>query len=417
MTEHVLVFGIGHDIPARMHTVGEASGQAVATSVMCWPQHLSKLQEAGQHARVIAMPSEASTADWIAFARTVNDMQPVTRIGSFHDDCRPQAAAVARDLGLAMHAPETVELVVDKFAMRQRLRLRGVEATACTVAGSPEELLAFAAEHGYPCVVKPVRGEASEGVSVLHEAAAAKSAFSRARGARDARVAIEEFLTGNQYSVESFSEQGEHVVVMVTRKYSDSASLVELGHVMPAPLEPEQLAAITQHVVATLDALEVEFGPTHTEVILTAKGPRIIETHLRAGGDEIWNMVTDVTGLDLIEAQWRQILGEKVLPGIRATLNSPERRRRCEAIWYAGAPSTGTLIEIDGADDERPENVTLQVLGWRGTECSGLQNSRSRMARARAHAATAQEAMDLAREAINGLTFVTRIPAAHPDLV
>ncbi|MER8096114.1 hypothetical protein [Streptomyces goshikiensis] len=72
-------------------------------------------------------------------------------------------------------------------------------------------------------------------------------------------------------------------------------------------------------MIATPDALGIEFRPTQTEVILTSRGPRIIETHLRTGGDELWNMVTDATGVDLIESQLRQVLGEKVLPGIRET--------------------------------------------------------------------------------------------------
>ena len=58
-------------------------------------------------------------------------------------------------------------------------------------------------------------------------------------------------------------------------------------------------------------------GPTHTEIVLTESGPRLIETHLRFGGDSIWDLVTDATGVDLVKNQWRQMIGEKVLPGIR----------------------------------------------------------------------------------------------------
>lgn len=217
--------------------------------------------------------------------------------------------------------------------------------------------------------------------------------------------------------MESFSEQGEHVVVTITRKYSDPRSLVELGHVMPAPLEPEQQTAIRAHVIGTLNALGVEFGPAHTEVVLTERGPRIIETHLRTGGDEIWNMVTDATGVDLIEAQLQQVLGEKVLAGLKVVLDDPDRTRRYEAIWYAGAPAAGTLAEVAGADAAHPEEVRLEVLGSPGAQLNGLQDSDSRLARARAHADTAEKAMTLAKAAIDGLTFVIRLPATQADFV
>jgi biotin carboxylase len=76
-------------------------------------------------------------------------------IGSFSDDCRPQAALVARELGLVTHSPEIVELIRNKHLMRRRLTETGNEATASAIADSAEMLRRFAAEHGYP-----LRGEA-----------------------------------------------------------------------------------------------------------------------------------------------------------------------------------------------------------------------------------------------------------------
>ncbi|MCJ0873385.1 ATP-grasp domain-containing protein [Streptomyces sp. AP-93] len=415
MTEHVLVFGVGYDIPARMRAFGAAAGREVTTSVMCWPEHLEKIDDSGEHRRILVMRPEASEEEWIALARAIHAVDPVTRIGSFYDDCRPQAAAAARALGLDTHRAETVEIVMNKYAMRQRLADTGVESTSSAVVESADALRAFADGHGYPCVVKPLTGAASRGVSVIHEPAQAQAALERAGGAGlGPQATVEEFLAGPQFSVEAFSELGEHVVVTITRKYSDPVSLVELGHVMPAPLDPDQTAAVRQHVIATLDALGIEFGPTHTEVILTRRGPRIIETHLRTGGDELWNMVTDATGVDLIESQLRQVLGEKVLPGIRETLDDPGRVPRAEAIWFAGAPAEGTLLEVTGTDAVRPDHVKLHLLGAPGAELAGLQNSFSRLAWARAHAATAQEAVTEARAAIDALAFVTRVPAAAP---
>ncbi|UQW99381.1 ATP-grasp domain-containing protein [Streptomyces sp. RerS4] len=420
MTEHVLVFGVGYDIPARMRAFGVGAGRKVTTSVMCLPEHLEKMDDTADHTRVLVLRPDASEEEWLALARAVHAVDPVTRIGSFYDDCRPQAAAVAQALGLDTHRPETVEIVMDKYAMRRRLAETGVEATSSAVVENAADLIAFADRHGYPCVVKPLTGAASRGVSILHEPAQAEAALERAGTAgAGTRATVEEFLVGPQFSVEAFSEQGAHVVVTITRKYSDPVSLVELGHVMPAPLDAEQTAAIERHVVASLEALGVEFGPTHTEVILTERGPRIIETHLRTGGDELWNMVTDATGVDLIESQLRQVLGEKVLPEIRATLGDPDRARRTEAIWFAGAPAEGTLVEVSGADADavRPEHVKLHILAAPGAELAGLQNSFSRLAWARAHADTAEEALAAAREAIDALSFVTRVAAARTELI
>ncbi|MEV6314523.1 ATP-grasp domain-containing protein [Streptomyces sp. NPDC051776] len=424
MSEHVLVFGNGYDIPGRMRALGAATGRSITTSVMCRPEHLTKLEEAEGHARIIAVGADAPVEHWVALARAIHAMEPVTRIGSFGDQCQEKAAAVGQALGVPAHSPETVRLVFDKFAMRQHLAEAGVEPTGSAAVGSTAALHAFAAEHGYPYVVKPRSGTSSSGVAVVRTADEAEAAFERARGAGEpaaaaepAEVVAEPFLTGPQYSVECFSELGEHEVVAITRKFSDPVSLVELGHVMPAPLPPAEAEAIRAHVVTALAALGVEYGPTHTEVVLTEGGPRIIETHLRVGGDEIWNMVTDATGIDLVENQLRQCTGEKVLPDIRAMLADPARAMHHEAIWFAGAPAAGVLVEVAGTGGPHPEGVRLEVLANAGRMLDGLQSSDSRLAQARAHGATAEEALALARDAIARLEFITRVSAGQVDLL
>ena len=438
-SEHVLIFGNGYYIPDRLRTWARNTGHRVSSTVLCDPEQMVKIDEPEKLARIVVLPPEASIEEWVAFARLVHQLQPVTRIGSFSDQGQAAAAAVGQALGLPTHSTETVRLVHDKYAMRQRLAEAGLESTPSAVVGSVDQLRDFAAAHGYPCVVKPASGMASAGVSVISGPAEAEAAFARARGIprergtapvlmtrpsqaaqagdRPVQVVVETFLPGVQYSVECFSEQGEHQVVTITRKYSDPVSLVELGHVMPAPLSPEDWEAVGAHVSRALDALGVEFGPTHTEIVLTASGPRLIETHLRFGGDSLWDLVTDATGVDLVKNQWRQMIGEKVLPGIRETLQDPDRARRCEAIWFAATPASGVLVEIAGVDGPHPDGVTVKWPLPAGTELHGLQNSHSRLCQARAHADTAAEALALAQQAIERLEIVIRVPGAMPEVI
>lgn len=446
MSEHVLIFGNGYYVPDRLRTWARTTGQAVSCSVICDPDQMTKIDEPEKLARIVVLPTGATLQEWVAFARLVHELQPVTRIGTFSDAGQVPAAAAGEALGVPTHSVETVRLVHDKHAMRRRLAEAGVESTASAVVRDEAGLAGFAAGHGYPCVVKPASGMASAGVSVISGPDEIEKAIARARGvARDqgaaptlitmpllaadapgtgatpdgqpVEVVVEKFLSGVQYSVECFSEQGEHQVVTITRKYSDPVSLVELGHVMPAPLEPAEQEAISDHIGRVLDALGVEFGPTHTEIVLTGDGPRIIETHLRFGGDHIWDLVTDATGVDLVKNMWRQMIGEKVLPGIRATLQDPDRPTRCQAIWFASTQASGVLVEIAGLDGPHPDGVTVKYPLPAGTELHGLQSSYSRLAQARASAETADEAVALARQAIERLEVVVRLPSTVPEVV
>jgi hypothetical protein len=48
-----------------------------------------------------------------------------------------------------------------------------------------------------------------------------------------------------------------------------------------------------------LDAVQLEEGPAHTEITLTSRGPRVIESHDRPGGDRINELVRVAYDVDL----------------------------------------------------------------------------------------------------------------------
>ncbi|QGV80447.1 ATP-grasp domain-containing protein [Streptomyces ficellus] len=416
-SDHYLMFAIGPrlDYAARLRELDESA----RISVICRPQHLARITESGHYRRVLAVRQDAPVDEVVALARTVHALEPVTRITTFWEHDQDRAAAVGAALGIATHSPATVRLVQDKHAMRERLRETGVEDTAAGRAYDEADLLAFGEKAGYPFIVKPTAGTASFGVTLVHSPAEAAAAYRTAAGDFPgiARLGVlaEQYHEGPQYSVEAFSEAAEHVVVAVTRKYSDPKNMVELGHVLPAPLDADAQEAIGGHVRRVLDALGVEFGPTHTEVVLTADGPRVIETHLRVGGDEIFNLVKDAVGVDMIDFQARQAYGDKVLPDIRAILEA-DREPRCEAIWYTAPEATGTFVGLGDGTDAADLDPGVTLLLEPGEELTG-DGSFARVARARASAPDAAEALALAQASVNGLSFLFRVTSPEQHTV
>jgi biotin carboxylase len=418
LSEHVLIVGPGRDFPARIRALRPGT----PTTVICQLDYIGKVRAPGENARVVGVRGDAPDQEWIDLAAAVHARHPFTRIGTFGERDQDHYAVIAEALGLSAHSPATVSLVHDKEAMRNRLREAGVDATASTRAADLGELRAFVAEHGLPCVVKPVSSSGSAGVTkVTHDSELAE-AFDRAGGSylglRNTGVLVEEFLDGPQYSVEAFSELGEHEMVTITRKYSDPDTFVELGHVSPAPLAPEVREQVHTYVAGVLDALGIEFGPTHTEVVLGARGPRLIETHVRMGGDQIPALTLDVTGVDVDDCTARQTLGEKVLPDIRATL-AEDRPARCSAIWFAALDARGVVDGVSGLDEARAvPGVTEVTVGARpGAQVDGLRTSESRVACARALADTAEEAVTAAREAVERLSFRLQVPVRRGGTV
>lgn len=409
MSEHILIVGAGREIPGLIR---DASGPDVATSILCRLDIVAKIRTPERHDRVLALRSDAPAEDWIALAMAVHARHPFTRIAAFGERDQDRAADIAEAIGLDFHSPQTVAYVHDKCAMRTRLADAGVDDTPAAHVADPAELRAFVAEHGAPCVVKPARGSGSFGVHVIRSIEQAEVAFARAsRGTDlfpDAGVLVERFHKGPQFSVEAFSDSGAHEILAITRKYSDPDSFVEVGHLIPADLPPQQADSIQAYVVQLLDALGISYGATHTEIVLTDHGPRVIETHARRAGDEIPYMVKDVTGVDIIDCLVRQTLGVPVLEDIRKTLADPSVDRRPEAIWFAVPPVHGVLAATHGLEEAAalPGVVAVRALLEANAHVDGLESSDSRAAFVRARGDDAAEAMARAQEAVAGLEFV-----------
>jgi biotin carboxylase len=418
MTEHVLVVGSGRDLPARVRRAVPGT----KTSVICRLEFVAKLRELTEHARVIAVRHDAPDEEWVALARAAHELHPFTRIATFGESDQDRCAVIGEALGIATHSPRTVELVHDKHAMRVRLRETGIDSTASAVVADLDTLSTFVGEHGFPCVVKPVAGSGSEGVALVRQESQLASAFERAggrfEGLPDAGVLVEQFHEGPQFSVEAFSERGDHQVVAITRKFSDPTTFVELGHVAPADITSQQHKEVEYYVERVLDALGVEFGATHTEIVLGEAGPRVIETHIRMGGDEIPALALDATGVDLAECVVRQLVGERVLADIRAGLDE-ELPAQCSAIWFVAAPVAGVLADVSGLDEAgNTEGVTeVKLLVDPGSTIGPLESSDSRVAYVRAVGKTADLAVNSARKATSHLEFQLRVRAVSEQTV
>ncbi|MGW4231164.1 ATP-grasp domain-containing protein [Streptomyces sp. NPDC004980] len=410
MSEHILVVGPGRDFPPRLRRARPGT----RTTVICDITYIGRIREPGGNARVVCLHKEAPEQEWIDLAMAVHKVDPFTRIASFGESDQFPYAAIAETLGLPAHSPHTVNLAHDKAAMRAWLREKGIDGTASARVKDLDELRTFVRRHGLPCIVKPVTSAGSAGVSKVTSESELERAFEWAGegdpGPAGTGVLVEEFFDGPQFSVEAFSECGEHEVVGITRKYSDPVRFVELGHVSPADLSGEQSRDIETYVTRILESIGVCDGPTHTEVVLTGRGPRLIETHVRVGGDSIPDLTMDATGVDINDYAARQALGEQVLPDIRAALDAADRPKRASSIWFASVDTAGVLEAVIGTDKAAavPDVTEVKVLAEPGTRIGALADSDSRLASARALGDTADAALTAAREAVSHLEFQLR---------
>ncbi|MEO6701671.1 MAG: ATP-grasp domain-containing protein, partial [Jatrophihabitantaceae bacterium] len=242
--------------------------------------------------------------DWDEVQALLNRLAPeVSAAVSLTEAGLECASRIVDLLGLTGSGHSVIGLTRNKLAMREHLAALDPHAVPAARLVDRGDLTRFAEQHGYPLIVKPVNATASfavfrvAGPDQLDEVWRSVSALRGTLTARSQlpfRIAdfiIEKFVDGVEYSVESFSFHGRHVIIAVTEKFIDPASFTEVGHVLPARIPLEEEEQVRQVVIRFLDHLGVRDGVGHTEVRLGAGGLAVIETHNRPGGDAIADLV------------------------------------------------------------------------------------------------------------------------------
>ncbi|MGH8896616.1 MAG: ATP-grasp domain-containing protein [Egibacteraceae bacterium] len=215
-------------------------------------------------------------------------------------------AHIAEALGLPGMTIDGADRCRDKHRTRQTLTEAGLPQPRFAMATTLEEARVAAGAMGYPLVLKPRGIGASIGVVRADTAAELDTAFAVAERAShrgspsyEDGVLVEELLTGPEISIDGAIFDGEYCPFFLARKHVGLAPYFEeVGHVLSADdplLDDPELAKV---LIEAHDALGVRYGITHTEVLLTERGPAIVEVNGRLGGDLIPYLGKLATGID-----------------------------------------------------------------------------------------------------------------------
>lgn len=404
----VLVIGHIRHCHRQLHADGHAT-------VLFMPRdRLGGADLAAPHESIVALDADASPAQWLNCALGLQRARPFDAVVCYTDRYQALAGHIARGLGVFCIVDEALlARTTDKFLMRQALDSRGLPHCRYRRAQGRAQLLEAIAAIGYPCILKPVAGQASVGVARLGSDADVERAMEWVGEHHiGLGVIVEEFLEGQEYSVEAISVAGHHHIIALTMKFKDPLTFVEIGHVVPAPLDPEVKRRIEDYVSDVLTALGFRDTTSHTEVILTDAGPRIVETHTRLAGDYIPELARHATGIDLYALSARQSIGAP-LAGLL-----PERVTALQsaAVWYAcpAACAEQYLDEVRGIEQAAALAGVCEVvvLKKKGDGAGPVRQSFDRSACAIAVGGSAELATAASRRALGMLDFLYRSSAA-----
>lgn len=315
------------------------------------------------------------TAAVVRRAAALAAERPVDGVLTTCDYYLAAAAAVAGRLGLPGSAPDVMARAVRKDHVRAALDAAGLPSVRHAVAAGLDDVLAAARRLGYPLVAKPVDLNAGTSVRRVDEESHLKDAWAEIAGlTHNTRcqplagvVLLEEVLAGTEVSVEAVTAGGSTTVLGITDKsVAGAPAFVESGHMFPADLSAAVAAEAADFAVAAIEAIGITHGLTHTEVMLTAGGPRLVELNPRQGGGHIFDLVHLVTGTHPLRALVDLALGEEPDLGTAAApLPAAAVPRGSAAVLFVIAPRAGRVVAVEGLDhlaaDPRVHRWTLPV--------------------------------------------------------
>ncbi|MBQ8359141.1 MAG: ATP-grasp domain-containing protein [Oscillospiraceae bacterium] len=287
-------------------------------------------------------------------------------------------AAVAEAIGLVGISPETAVKATNKAEMRKALKAANVPVPAFFKVSDMAQYKAAAGQFSGPFVVKPADSSGSRGIYLVKDITDTEDierAYRHSRPhSRSGDVVVEEYMTGPEVSVETLTVNGVCHVIQITDKITTGAPhFVEMGHTQPSRLADPVKMQIAEVAKAANRAIGIENGPSHTEIIVTEEGPKIVELGARLGGDCITtHLVPLSTGVNMVQCCIRIALGQ--------TPDIVPKCSKVSAIRYFSQRS-GVVKSIAGVEEARkiPGVKQISIVHGVGEAVTEITSSGDRM--------------------------------------
>lgn len=259
----------------------------------------------------------------------------------------PTVQHVREALGLPGLGRVPMEISLDKEEQRRRFKKAGLPQPRFKIFDASDALQDVVEDLGFPLVIKPVDNAGSRGVTMVSQSNQLPLAYSAAmENSRKGRVIIEQFIEGTELTVEGFSVNGKHHILAISDKFKPESSYrVATQLAYPAAITPEQQRQVTALIKAALDTAQVDNSPTHSEIILTPEGPKIVEIACRGGGFYVFTRVVEAaSGYDIMGNWTRLCAGDPVK-------NVTVANKGVVLRFYAA--TAGRLVGVTGLDDAK----------------------------------------------------------------
>ena len=324
-----------------------------------------------------------------------------------------------QEAGLACFGPNkaAAKLEGSKAFSKELMKKYGIPTAAFDTFTDVDKAKAFVDEIGVPCVVKADGLAAGKGVIICMTREEADKAIEdmltdHAFGDASATIVIEEYMVGPEVSVLAFAD-GKSVLPMVSAQ--DHKRIFDgdkgpntggMGAYSPAPVYTEALSAevnktIIEPTIAAMAAEGTPFtGILYTGLMLTEKGPRVLEYNVRFGDPETQPIMVRMKS-DIV-ALFQACVDGKL---DEATLEWHDEAAVCVIMASGGYPASSEKgVPIHGLDDIAAEEAIVFHSGTVEKDGEIVTNG-GRVLGVTAKDATIKGAIDKAYAAVEKINF------------
>ncbi len=261
------------------------------------------------------------------------------------------ASYVQNKMGLPSFGPfESVEILQNKDRFRAFLTKNGFNVPQAKGFDSVEAAMQEIYWYPWPVIVKPTDAAGSKGVTRVDKAEDLKPALEYAmEHSISGHIIVEEFIDkkGCSSDTDSMSVDGKLVFTSFCAQRFDAEATnpyTPAAYSWPSTFTKEEEAYLTSEIQRLITLLNLKTVVYNIEVRVAPNGkPYIMELTPRGGGNRLCEMLRYATGVDMITAITRAMVGDPILEPIE---QKPYNGHWAEIILHADESGIFDHLEI-----------------------------------------------------------------------
>lgn len=223
------------------------------------------------------------------YAKQLSQTENLVGIFTSGTDFSASVSYAAEKLHLPCHSFESALNASDKARMRMCFEKNGVPSPVFLVLSgeiSEKDAVCCAEKIGFPCVVKPVDNMGARGCRIVrNKDEVYSSVMEAAENSRSKTVILEEFMTGDEYSIDALIYNGTMTITgFADRHIYYPPYFIEMGHTMPAVLDEKKRLELIAAFALGVKSLGLTQGAAKADIKYTKDGPKIGEIAARLSG-------------------------------------------------------------------------------------------------------------------------------------